>query len=302
MTQTGFVLSRAGGRYEVLSGNERVEASLRGRMKQDEERVLVGDEVELGRQDDGALTIERILPRRSLLRRRNPGRSRGVREIAANLDQVLVVGAAVSPDWSPQLMDRFIVVGEANDLRVIIVINKIDLVQPEPAAEELAAPYRSIGYEVHLTCAASGRGIAGLRESVAGHTSLVMGPTGVGKSSLLNALEPGLSLRTGAVSHRSRAGRHTTVSAEMHPLAGGGFVVDTPGLRDIGLWGMDPLDVRHSFPEIARASAGCRFPDCRHLTEPGCAVRDETGAGRVSATRLDSFHTLLKEAEEAARW
>jgi ribosome biogenesis GTPase len=293
------VLARVGGRYAIWSDGRVWDAVLRGRMKHRRaETVLVGDRVVLANVADPPATIESVLPRRSLLQRRSPGRARGERAVAANLDQVVVVGAARMPDWDPFLMDRFTAVAEANHLPVSVVINKGDLA---PEAATLGEPYRQAGYGVLVTSVVSGAGIVELRLLLGAHVSLFTGPTGVGKSSLLNALVPGLRLRTGDVSPRSHAGRHTTVAAEMHPCLDGGFVVDTPGLRDIGLWGLRPQDVSEAFPDVRRHGADCRFDNCRHCEEPRCAVRGAVEAGMLASSRYGSYRKMLEEAEAAAR-
>ena len=295
----GIVLSTAGGNYRVFSNDETLDASLRGRMKRGHKmRVLVGDDVLLHEHPDGSVTIEEINERRNVLKRRRPGKTRGTRTVAANVDQVIVVGAADRPRWDPQLMDRFLVVAEANGLSATVVVNKADLAED---AESLGDVYRAAGYEVLVTSVPNASGVDRLRGKLTGKVSLLTGATGVGKSSLLNAVQPGLSLRTGEVSRRGGSGRHTTSAAEMYPLNGGGFVVDTPGLRDIGLWGVDPIELGAAFPEFAEWIPSCRFDNCRHVEEPGCAVSQAAAGGEISQSRLDSYRRLLEEAIQAAR-
>lgn len=295
----GIVLAKRGGRYRVHVGGAIAEATVRGRLKQRGwETVLVGDRVELGTPRDGAVTIERVSPRTSVLRRRMPGRTHGVRDVAANVEQVVIVGAAADPPWSPHLIDRFAAVAAANGLPVTIVVNKCDLVS---RCRPCGAPYTAAGYAVVYTSVPEHRGIEELRPILERRTSLFTGSTGVGKSSLLNVLQPGLALKTGTVSERDRTGRHTTVAAEMHPLGREGYVVDTPGLRDIGLWGLDPSDVLAAFPDVARWATECRFADCRHRGEPDCSVVTAVERGELVASRLRSYHQLLDEAHLAAR-
>ncbi len=293
-----MVLSKTGGTYRVAIGRELIEAQLRGRLKNGPRRALVGDTVRTCEHSDGSVTIEEITPRTSVLKRRTPGKRRGTRAVAANLDQVVVVGAARDPRWDQRLIDRFVVVAEANELPATVVVNKADLADDAP---ELARPYRDAGYPTLITSVPKSLGLNDLAARLRDHVSLFTGPTGVGKSSLLNAVQPGLDLRTGTVSPRSRAGRHTTVAAEMYMLDGGGFVVDTPGLRDIRLWGIDPIEVANAFPEFGPFVDECRFDDCRHTAEPGCSITAAAEAGQIDMGRLESYRSLLQEAIDAGR-
>ena len=289
-----MVLSKTGGSYRVYIGGASVEAALRGRLKRGRgKQILVGDVVTIHVHSDDSITIEEVQARRSLLKRRYPGRKHGVRSIAANVDQVVVVGAARHPEWDSHLMDRVTAVAAANDLPVLVVVNKCDLIDQPPT---LGAPYRQAGYPVVHTSVKRETGLEELRQHLVRQISLFTGPTGVGKSSLLNALQPGLHLRTAVVSGKSRAGRHTTVSAEMHPLGDDGFVVDTPGLHDIGLWGLEPLEVAAAFPEFASRAIECRFDNCRHVHEPQCAVAEAAARGDIAASRLESYRRMLEEA------
>lgn len=271
------------------------EASLRGRLKRPSDlKLAVGDEVWVAPDRRGGhWVIEEILPRRSVLARRNPTGAYGQRVVAANIDQVVVVFAVARPDPHLRMLDRFLVIAEANELASRIVVNKTDLA---PANERVRwADYERAGYVVHFTSTRTEEGLSELRAALEGRTSAVSGPSGVGKSSLLNALYPGLSLRVGAVSEAVNKGRHTTVGAWLHPLPNGGFVVDTPGLREIAAWGLEPGSLDRCFPEFRPLLGDCRFADCTHRTEPGCAVRGAVEAGSVSAARYDSYRRLREE-------
>jgi ribosome biogenesis GTPase len=321
-TRAGVVLSGTGGTWAVrLDDGEQVEATLRGRLKKDAERggrrgrdaratgpdavlkLAVGDRVTLASEPgpDGATVhcITDIAPRRSKLARRAPGGAWGERVVVANLDQVLVVFAAANPDPHPRMLDRFLVIAEANDLPARVVVNKCDLA-PDPSALAAFADHERAGYAVHYTSARTGAGLEALRAVVQGRVSALTGPSGVGKSSLMNALFPGLRLRVGAISEHVNKGRHTTVGALLHPLPGGGFVADTPGLREVGLWGIDARDVARCFPEFRPWLGACRFADCTHLVEPGCAVRQAVEQQAVSRSRWESYAKLRDELTSAA--
>lgn len=308
----GVVLSGTGGAYQVLtSDGATVESSLRGRLKKDAPsragrsdsagsdrplKLAVGDRVTLERDDaEKGWSITSIHARSGKLARRAPGGARGERVLVANVDQVLVVFAAANPEPHPKMLDRFLVIAEANDLKARVVINKMDLANDADVREKFG-DYERAGYPLHLTSVENGTGLDELRTQITGRTSALTGPSGVGKSSLMNALFPGLALRTAEISESVNKGRHTTVGAFLYPLPGGeGFVADTPGLREVGLWGLSVSDVDHCFPEYRPLLGQCRFADCTHLVEPGCAVIAAVNAGDVSRSRYESYTKLRGE-------
>jgi len=295
----GTVLSGTGGVWRVLGlDGVTYECALRGRLKQGGLKLAVGDEVELERGDSGEATaIASILPRRSKLARRAPSGARGERIVAANVDQVVVIFALVKPAPNARMLDRFLVIAEANELAARIVVNKVDLASVADA-EALFADHVRAGYPLHLTSTKDGgRGLEPLHDALKGRTSALTGPSGVGKSSLMNALYPGLRLRVGEISESVNKGRHTTVGALLHPLPDGGFVADTPGLREIGLWGLAPSELADCFPEFRPLTSLCRFADCTHTVEPGCEVLDAMSRGEVSATRHESYVRLRKSSK-----
>lgn len=304
---SGRVLSGTGGVWQVRvdTGNVR-DASLRGRLKLVSDsgvKLSVGDNVKLVEGERGdAWMITEIVPRSSQLARREPGGRAGERVVVANLDQVVVVFAAANPEPHPRMLDRFLVIAEANSLASRIVINKSELV-PAALTRKRFADYEAAGYPVHFTSVVEQMGLDELHLALDGKTSALSGPSGVGKSSLMNSLYPGLNLRVGAISESVNKGRHTTVGAVMHPLPRGGYVADTPGLREVGVWGLDPVDLPDCFPEFRPFVHECRFGNCSHLSEPGCAVIAAVKEGGVSAARYDSYSRLRVELEETEkRW
>lgn len=294
----GIVLERDGAAYRIETAAGVVRAVLSGRTKRDTPRVVVGDRIQLTPDPTGDLyAIAEVEPRRTLLERRVP-LGRGTRPIAANIDTVFVVTSNCDPAPVPQLIDRLLVVAEANEIAAAVVINKVDL---DPGTW-LEARFRQAGYPVFRTSAKTGEGLPALRAAMAGRISVVTGPSGAGKSSLLNTLQPGLGLRTGELSRKVRRGRNTTVSALMLPFEGG-YLVDTPGFSEVGLWGIEPRELASCFPEFRPYLGECRFQDCRHLTEPGCKVQAAVAAGAIAPDRLESYRLILAETvAEPEEW
>ncbi|HEX7052174.1 MAG TPA: ribosome small subunit-dependent GTPase A [Longimicrobiales bacterium] len=293
----GTVRRAVGGVYEVqLDAGAVVQAALRGRLKLEQrtgDRVVAGDRVEVERHADGTATIEKVEERQSELARRAPGHgARRAKVIVANVDQLVAVFAAANPEPRLRMLDRFLVLAGANDLSALIVVNKVDRVGIDAARARFGV-YEAAGYPVLYTSALDGTGIEELRDRLCGRTSVLAGPSGVGKSSLLNAIEPGLRLRTAEVSAAVRKGRHTTVAAELLPLSCGGYVADTPGLRELGLWGIPTETLDRYFPEFEPYLGECRFGyACSHTHEPGCAVREAVDAGEIPLERYESYRAL----------
>jgi ribosome biogenesis GTPase len=255
----------------------------------DQRHVVAAGDVVLFRAAPGQEgIIERVEPRHGVLSRTSRGRQH---VIVANIDQLLIVGSAAEPYLKPNLIDRFLVSAEKANFRPIICINKVDLVDLA-SLQPLIGAYSQMGYAVLLVSARTGFGIDRLRRRLAGRQSVISGQSGVGKSSLLNAVEEGLHLRVSAVSAESQKGRHTTTTAQVLRLANGGYVVDTPGLRQFQLWDVIPAEVAGYFRDIRPFVSRCRYPNCTHTHEDGCAVKDAVADGWLDARRYESFCQL----------
>lgn len=297
----GLIIRSQSGFFSVQADQGQViTCHLRGRLKQGKhvgDLAALGDRVLISCQADGTGSIESIEPRRKALVRLDP-RPQGIYQqvMLSNPDQAVFVFACARPAPHLRMLDRFLVIAEKQGLPALIVANKIDLVDME-TAHRLFEVYPSIGYQVIYTCARTGHGVEALRSHLQGRVSALAGPSGVGKSSLLNALQPGLGLAVSEISSAFKKGRHTTTVRQLFPLDGGGYVADMPGMRSLALWDTEPQELDAYFPELAPLVSACQFNDCKHQSEPGCAVRAAVEAGRVSPQRYDSY-LRLRAGEE----
>lgn len=247
--------------------------------------VTAGDRVWFRPADELEGIIERVEPRQTVLSRASRGRQH---IIVTNVDQLLIIGSAAEPYLKPNLIDRFLVSAHKSRLRPLICINKIDLVDPADL-QPLVGVYSQMGYRVLLLSATTGFGIERLRQELAGRSSAVAGQSGVGKSSLLNSVDPELKLRVSEVSSENQKGRHTTTTARLWPLSNGGYVVDTPGIRQFQLWDIIPAEVPGYFRDLRPYINRCKFPNCTHTHETGCAVKNAVADGRLDARRYESY-------------
>lgn len=258
----------------------------------DQRHVLAaGDRVGIRPESDRTGLIHSVEPRRSSLCRTSRGRQQ---VIVSNVDVLLIVVSAAQPDLKPGLIDRFLLTAERFGIRPVICINKLDLVDPAEL-QRVSGVFAQLGYPIVLTSFKTGQGVDYLRAVVERREAAFAGQSGVGKSSLLNAIEPGLSLRVGAVSRDNDKGKHTTTAAQLIPLAAGGFVVDTPGIRQFQLWDITAEEVAGMMPDLRPYVSQCRYPNCLHVQEDGCAVKEAVADGRIDARRYDSYCNLVEE-------
>lgn len=302
---TGIVLWTMNEWYAVEAGGVEWRCRLRGVLRKEGRTALlpvVGDQVDLEPTGEGEGVITGIGPRRSTFSRRAAGAKGAWREqvLAANIDQVVVMFAAANPVPNPRTVDRFLVVAEANELPAVLLVNKVDLVD-QAAAHATFDVYARVGYPVHFVSAIAGMGLDGLPALLAGRVSLVSGPSGVGKSSLINALLPGIDLRTATVSQSLRKGRHTTMVGSLYRLPWGGYIADTPGLRELAPWDIPPSELSDCFPEMRPYQDECRWSGCLHRNEQDCAVRAAVACATIDPRRYDSYLRILDGALEAER-
>ena len=284
---------------EVDAGDRTYSCTARGRLVESDtgesKPVAVGDRVVFTPTGEDEGIIEAVQPRSTKLSRRVPNDPHTEHIIVTNVDQLLIVASVRRPPLTRGIIDRYIIAGEAGGLAPVICINKTDLARRPSEYAEPAEEYAAMGYAVLPTSAKTGQGLDALREELSGKSTVLAGHSGVGKSALLNALQPGLKLATGSVSSK---GRHTTTTVSLLKLDCGGYVVDTPGIREFTLWDIEKRDVAQFFPQIWELSHDCRMPDCVHMHEPGCAVKDAVQRGAVPRDRYASYLRIVESIEE----
>lgn len=297
---TATVVRATGSWYDVLHDGAMLRCRIRGKLRLKGVRstnpVVVGDEA-VCEADGGDCVIVDIVPRRNYVIRRASNLSKESHIIAANVDQALLMVTLRSPETPKEFADRFLVTCEAYKVPAAILLSKIDL-QDAEAVAEFRAVYEGAGYRVLEVSAKEGRGVEEVRELLAGRTTLVSGNSGVGKSTLIQTIDPSLDIRTGEISDSHHKGRHTTTFSTMYSLAEGGAVIDTPGIKGFGLLDIDDAELWHYFPEMMRVAPGCRFYNCTHTHEPGCAVVEAVKAGEIAWSRYESYLKILDDDEK----
>ena len=288
----GLIVRSQSGFYTVETETGRYNCRLRGRLKKGKrlgDIVAVGDWVEISPQTDGAGMIEAVEPRQHLLSRMAPTPQGEYQQIIiANPDQTVFIFACAKPEPHLGMLDRLLVIAEKQGVPVLVVANKVDLVDTT-RAQALFSRYEHLGYPLIYTSVKSGLGLPELIGALRGKLSVFAGPSGVGKSSLLNSIKPGLGLEIRSVSQATEKGKHTTVVRQLFPLEGGGYVADTPGLKALALWDIQPEELDGYFPELRGLVADCQFSDCTHVHEPGCAVQAAMARGEVHPERYASY-------------
>lgn len=313
----GLVLKSTGSHYKVMLIDEIensalpnydetkvIDAVLRGKLRLKQIKstnpVVVGDRVELIQTENG-WAIDAILPRKNYIIRKATNQSKQTHIIAANIDLACVIASIAVPMTSTGFIDRFLVTAEAYSIPAAVVFHKIDLIEDQPDAmayqQELADIYRSIGYKVLLTSLKYPESLQSLKSLIANKITLLSGHSGVGKSSIINAIQPHLNLKVGQVSFKHLKGKHTTTYAQLLPLDFGGFIIDTPGIKEFGLVNMDKYEVSHYFPEMRRYLGQCKFNNCLHINEPGCKVLQALENGEIDQSRYKSYLSILNDED-----
>jgi ribosome biogenesis GTPase len=305
----GRVLKSTGSFYSVFDDNGKTyRCGIRGKLRLKSTRttnpITVGDIVSIDVESDGETgSIVRVEPRKNYIIRRSSNLSREAHIIAANIDQAILVVTVEFPETNLVFIDRYLATAEAYQIPAVIVFNKVDLYNDESIQEKFRY-YKSIYTPLYPCLSVSsitGEGIKEFKELLSGKISLISGNSGVGKTTLINKIEPTLNLKTADISHYHLKGKHTTTFSEMFPLSFGGFIIDTPGIKGFGLVDMDKREIFHFFPEIFKVSANCQYKNCTHEHEPGCAVKDAVEKNLINPSRYYSYLSILSGKEEKYR-
>ena len=299
----GLVIKSTGSRYQVKAGQEIYDCVLKGKIRLEDRKttnpIAVGDIVDFDIEENGEASIKKIHPRKNYIIRKSINLSKQAQILASNLDQTILIATLVSPRTSLGFIDRFLITAEAYRIPAKLIFNKCDLLNEEmqAAQKEIINLYTKIGYECFEVSSYDTKQIEALRSVFKDQTTLIAGHSGVGKSTFINALEPGLNLRTGEISTAHAKGMHTTTFAELHPLSFGGNIIDSPGIKELGLVEMKKEEVGHYFPEIRALMNECKFNNCIHVNEPKCAVIAAVEKGEISAERYSSYLGILSGEE-----
>lgn len=301
----GLVIKNTGSWYTVRTDNgDTVESKIKGNFRlkgiRSTNPVAVGDRVEIALNQEGTAFITAIEDRRNYIVRKSQNLSKQSHIIAANVDQAFLIVTVSHPQTSTTFIDRFLASAEAYSVPVVLVFNKTDLLSPEELHYQamMVRLYETVGYECRQISAATGEGVAPLIDLLQGKETVLSGNSGVGKSTLINTLVPGAQLRTAEISDAHDAGMHTTTFSEMLQLADGGYIIDTPGIRGFGTFDMEPEEISSYFKEIFRFSKDCRFSNCTHTHEPGCAVLDAVENHYIAVSRYQSYLSMLEDKDE----
>ncbi len=300
-TLIGKVLKVTRKTYDVAVNGRIITCTIKGSLTATESEyrtVRVGDDVKVQLVTDSEGVITEILPRRSRLSRTLESRQYQEHIIATNIDQILVIMSTREPAFKSGLLDRYLIIAERNQLQATICINKIDLADKK-AFERYQQYYSRIGYSTFFTSVVTGEGLNHLKSVLKDKVTALVGHSGVGKSSLIKALEPGLNIKVGEVSRRTRKGQHTTTVVQLFPLSFGGFVIDTPGIRELGLWEIYKKDLHKYFREFRNYEEDCQFADCLHIHEPGCAVKAAVERGEILEERYHNYLNIYASLRNA---
>ena len=298
----GVVISSTGSWYRVATANGELDCRIRGRLRlkgiRSTNPVVVGDHVMVEPDDESSAIVE-ILPRRNYIIRRASNLSKESHIIGANIDRALLIVTLHSPSTPVEFVDRFLVTCEAYNVPVTIVLGKADTLtgEHEAEAEEFMAIYQDAGYDLIRLSSTTGEGIDQIRELLKGHTTLIAGNSGVGKSTLVSTIDPELDIRTGEISESHHKGKHTTTFSTMYRIEEG-YIIDTPGIKGFGLIDIDSKELCRYFPEMMRLAPDCRFYNCTHTHEPGCAVQEGVKQGIVAWSRYESYLKILDEDDK----